>query len=490
MVNPFHFLSHPHSPSAVDPLPPHLENLTMETDNGPRIVSEFHDTDLANGSAPVHITKVTRKAVQVTSGPSSAAHGHRRIIQKVNKVFKNEANGREAVLEEERVLPAHSVHRSSPESRFSSTSRRPLQQAPPSPPISDVDVVETTESIETETVETETGAVEDSQDARTSSSHATEEPDRTPRPAFTPMLTAEPSDFAPSQSPVVSQRTPSPVTATDYFFMNEGSPARSISSQGHLAVPSRRRISNSSTSSRTGSLAVVRASRLAQQRASPVDGAHAEVPGEAPEALGGDITPSSSRTAQPRINRRMTQPSPPISTSPIIPQRVPLQHSQSTFSTSSNPNAPAPLFDGSALDPDILAQTEVIRRERLERRRKKAEAEAQAGAAAAVTQTEAAPEAPREKAEAKRDKEKEEATKVLVGNLIGEDHVNYVLMYNMLTGIRIGVSGILILFSQTHFLQVSRCQAKLARPLTDEDYTARHKFSFDMSVSTHVGCSR
>lgn len=27
----------------------------------------------------------------------------------------------------------------------------------------------------------------------------------------------------------------------------------------------------------------------------------------------------------------------------------------------------------------------------------------------------------------------------LVGNLIGEDHVNYVLMYNMLTGIRIGV---------------------------------------------------
>jgi 1-phosphatidylinositol-4-phosphate 5-kinase len=29
----------------------------------------------------------------------------------------------------------------------------------------------------------------------------------------------------------------------------------------------------------------------------------------------------------------------------------------------------------------------------------------------------------------------------LVGNLIGEDHVNYVLMYNMLTGIRVGVSN-------------------------------------------------
>ena len=31
---------------------------------------------------------------------------------------------------------------------------------------------------------------------------------------------------------------------------------------------------------------------------------------------------------------------------------------------------------------------------------------------------------------------------VLVGNLIGQDHANYVLMYNMLTGIRIGVSDV------------------------------------------------
>ncbi|KIY53254.1 SAICAR synthase-like protein [Fistulina hepatica ATCC 64428] len=54
---------------------------------------------------------------------------------------------------------------------------------------------------------------------------------------------------------------------------------------------------------------------------------------------------------------------------------------------------------------------------------------------------------------------------VLIGNLIGEDHVNYVLMYNMLTGIRIGVS---------------RCQAKIKRPLTDEDFAAKHKFSFDI----------
>jgi 1-phosphatidylinositol-4-phosphate 5-kinase len=55
--------------------------------------------------------------------------------------------------------------------------------------------------------------------------------------------------------------------------------------------------------------------------------------------------------------------------------------------------------------------------------------------------------------------------KALIGNVIGEGHSNYVLMYNMLTGIRIGVS---------------RCQAKMKRPLTDADYSAKHKFTFDI----------
>ena len=57
--------------------------------------------------------------------------------------------------------------------------------------------------------------------------------------------------------------------------------------------------------------------------------------------------------------------------------------------------------------------------------------------------------------------------KPVVGNLIGEGHVNYVLMFNMLTGIRVAVS---------------RCQAKIRRPLTDEDYSAAHKYSFDLCV--------
>ncbi|KAG8817645.1 Phosphatidylinositol-4-phosphate 5-kinase, partial [Serendipita sp. 399] len=55
--------------------------------------------------------------------------------------------------------------------------------------------------------------------------------------------------------------------------------------------------------------------------------------------------------------------------------------------------------------------------------------------------------------------------KPVVGNVVGEGHVNYILMYNMLTGIRVAVS---------------RCQAKAPRPLTDEDFTAAHKYNFDV----------
>ncbi|KAJ3997878.1 SAICAR synthase-like protein [Lentinula boryana] len=99
------------------------------------------------------------------------------------------------------------------------------------------------------------------------------------------------------------------------------------------------------------------------------------------------------------------------------------------------------------VEDDIQAHAEKIRRERQEKRAKQAEAEA------ALTR------------EATLGGSRKGENFPLVGNLIGEDHVNYVLMYNMLTGIRIGVS---------------RCQAKIKRPLTDEDFSAKHKFSFDI----------
>ncbi|KAJ7579090.1 SAICAR synthase-like protein [Mycena floridula] len=107
-------------------------------------------------------------------------------------------------------------------------------------------------------------------------------------------------------------------------------------------------------------------------------------------------------------------------------------------------------FDEPALDDmasDIQLHAEQIRRERMEKRVKQQQI---AEAEAALTRADGG-------------KKMEEVP--LVGNLIGEDHVNYVLMYNMLTGIRIGVS---------------RCQAKVKRPLTDDDFTAQHKFSFDI----------
>lgn len=56
--------------------------------------------------------------------------------------------------------------------------------------------------------------------------------------------------------------------------------------------------------------------------------------------------------------------------------------------------------------------------------------------------------------------------RVVVGTKVDEHHVNWVTAYNMLTGIR---------------FTVSRTNAKLDRQLTDADFGARHKFSFDIT---------
>lgn len=134
-------------------------------------------------------------------------------------------------------------------------------------------------------------------------------------------------------------------------------------------------------------------------------------------------------------------PSPPVTR----PKR------RNTIGSSTSPMKSATTPQGTAnesdLADDIQQAADQIRRERMSKRAK-AHAEA-------------------ERALTRRADPVNGPDNPLVGNLIGEDHVNYVLMYNMLTGIRIGVS---------------RCQAKMKRPLTDEDFTARHKFSFDMYV--------
>jgi 1-phosphatidylinositol-4-phosphate 5-kinase len=52
-----------------------------------------------------------------------------------------------------------------------------------------------------------------------------------------------------------------------------------------------------------------------------------------------------------------------------------------------------------------------------------------------------------------------------MGTKVDQGHANWVTAYNMLTGIR---------------FTVSRTNAKLDRALTDADFGAKHKFSFDV----------
>ncbi|KAK6540336.1 Phosphatidylinositol-4-phosphate 5-kinase [Orbilia ellipsospora] len=72
------------------------------------------------------------------------------------------------------------------------------------------------------------------------------------------------------------------------------------------------------------------------------------------------------------------------------------------------------------------------------------------------------------RASKRKKKEEEVEDEVLVGTKVDINHSNYVTMYNMLTGIR---------------FVVSRCNAKVDRPLTDADFDAAHKFSFDIMGS-------
>ena len=70
------------------------------------------------------------------------------------------------------------------------------------------------------------------------------------------------------------------------------------------------------------------------------------------------------------------------------------------------------------------------------------------------------------RASKRKQKDEEDEDRVIVGKKVDEGHVNWITAYNMLTGIR---------------FTVSRTNAKIDRELTDADFTARHKFSFDIT---------
>jgi 1-phosphatidylinositol-4-phosphate 5-kinase len=70
------------------------------------------------------------------------------------------------------------------------------------------------------------------------------------------------------------------------------------------------------------------------------------------------------------------------------------------------------------------------------------------------------------RASKRRRRDEEDEDRVVVGTKVDQHHVNWVTAYNMLTGIR---------------FTVSRTNAKLDRTLTDQDFTQKHKFSFDIT---------
>ncbi|TPX26569.1 Phosphatidylinositol-4-phosphate 5-kinase [Coccidioides immitis] len=70
------------------------------------------------------------------------------------------------------------------------------------------------------------------------------------------------------------------------------------------------------------------------------------------------------------------------------------------------------------------------------------------------------------RASKRKRRDEEDEDRVIVGTKVDQNHVNYVTAYNMLTGIR---------------FTVSRTNAKLDRELTDADFEAKHKFSFDIT---------
>lgn len=70
------------------------------------------------------------------------------------------------------------------------------------------------------------------------------------------------------------------------------------------------------------------------------------------------------------------------------------------------------------------------------------------------------------RASRRKRKEEEDEDRVIVGKKVEEGHQNWVTAYNMLTGIR---------------FTVSRTNAKIDRELSDADFVAKHKFSFDIT---------
>lgn len=99
--------------------------------------------------------------------------------------------------------------------------------------------------------------------------------------------------------------------------------------------------------------------------------------------------------------------------------------------TSTTPTSTAPQTNDPDLDADILHQAEQIRRERKQREEAEANKYQEKGKKSHSRSGSAGG--------------KSDEWKPIVGHVVAEGHVNYILMYNMLTGIRVAVSESLVL---------------------------------------------
>ena len=99
-------------------------------------------------------------------------------------------------------------------------------------------------------------------------------------------------------------------------------------------------------------------------------------------------------------------------------------------SNKSSLTSTAPQVYDPDLDADIQRQAEQIRRERKERELEEAE----------EAQTHATGKKGHHSRSGSAGTKSLEEWKPIVGNVVSEGHVNYILMYNILTGIRVAVS--------------------------------------------------
>ncbi|BEJ13414.1 hypothetical protein CspHIS471_0305880 [Cutaneotrichosporon sp. HIS471] len=559
-INPQYLLHHGGSEDLLPPLPPHLQRLatgeansdddddsdTSDDDSDVESDDEFQSARARSRTPPVpcqatfsSLSPSPPPQPQRSPSPSENQNTSRKIMKKVSQVFRRSDDASRSSsssstppvppvppLPREIPAGAKAAARLAPSVNASPQRRSPVMQGPPpSPPLSDVGDDDGRGTDYAPSVAVTEATMDIPHPDLQHDSAQQETPERTAAPLM-PVTEAGESRHALVDTPPSSAFHPNGrpesmawVEEANGDMRDVAQAAASSSVRGsswerppsapYLGLANQRRVSSGSTSSRAGSLSMVRSGRLAPQRdvspSPPSVSMPVPVPTGAPmlpptifpptsspelraqhrvlpaietsdehlrrapptdavflSALSESPISSSPGTPRPGMQRRNTNPTTP-SPSPLSGR--PLTHSVSI--SGHGPSSSVGNYDEFNLAPDILAQADVIRRERLERRQKKMSLlitsppplpaiEMPVPVPSAATPVETKPAAKRRETE---------ETRVLVGNLVGEGHRNYVLMYNMLTGIRVAVS---------------RCQAKIRRPLSEDDYLSRHKYSFDM----------